>query len=158
MSKTQRRRRRERKTDYKARFAMLKSEKPRFVVRKTNKYIIAQLVESDIAQDKIVVRVSSKDLLSKGWPKEKEGSLKSVAAAYLTGMLLAKSAKLKDKEAILDVGLYRTVAGSRIFAALKGAVDGGLNIPHKPEVLPSMERLESNEKTKDLIKKIKEKI
>ena len=30
----------------------------------------------------------------------------------------------------LDVGLARTTTGSRVFAALKGATDGGLNIPH----------------------------
>ena len=31
----------------------------------------------------------------------------------------------------LDVGLARTTTGARIFGALKGAVDGGLNIPHQ---------------------------
>jgi large subunit ribosomal protein L18 len=156
MPKTQRRRRRERKTDYHARFAMLKSGKRRLVVRKTNKYILAQVVESEVAQDKVIARASSKDLLAKGWPKEKEGSLKSIAAAYLTGMLLAKKLKTSKggDKIIFDMGLYRTVHGSRIFAALKGAIDGGMQIPHNPEALPTMERIESNEKTKGLIKKI----
>merc|ERR1711933_623134 len=31
---------------------------------------------------------------------------------------------------ILDVGLRRTCAGARMWGALKGAVDGGLHIPH----------------------------
>lgn len=31
----------------------------------------------------------------------------------------------------LDVGLSRTTTGAKLFAALKGAVDGGLNIPHR---------------------------
>ena len=31
----------------------------------------------------------------------------------------------------LDVGLARTTTGARIFGAMKGAVDGGLDIPHK---------------------------
>lgn len=31
----------------------------------------------------------------------------------------------------LDTGLMRTTTGSRIFGAMKGAVDGGLNIPHR---------------------------
>ena len=31
----------------------------------------------------------------------------------------------------LDVGLYRTTTGARIFGAMKGAVDGGLDIPHR---------------------------
>ena len=40
--KTVKRRRHQRKTDYKKRIALLKSEKPRIVVRKTNKYILSQ--------------------------------------------------------------------------------------------------------------------
>ena len=31
----------------------------------------------------------------------------------------------------LDVGLARTTTGARLFGALKGAVDAGLDIPHK---------------------------
>ena len=30
----------------------------------------------------------------------------------------------------LDVGLTRTTTGNRVFAAMKGAADGGLDIPH----------------------------
>ena len=33
--------------------------------------------------------------------------------------------------AFLDVGLARTTTGARVFGALKGAVDGGLDIPHR---------------------------
>jgi len=38
---------------------------------------------------------------------------------------------------LLDVGLTRTTTGSRIFAALKGAVDGGLYVPHNPKRFPA---------------------
>lgn len=31
----------------------------------------------------------------------------------------------------LDIGLARTTTGARIFGAMKGAVDGGLDIPHR---------------------------
>ena len=31
----------------------------------------------------------------------------------------------------LDVGLARTTTGARVFGAMKGAVDGGLDIPHE---------------------------
>ena len=31
----------------------------------------------------------------------------------------------------LDVGLARTSTGARLFGALKGALDGGLDIPHR---------------------------
>jgi len=148
--KTQKRRRREAKTDYKARLNLLKSGKPRLVVRKTNRYITAQIVESDIAQDKVITRVSSKDLLNNGWPKEKSGSLKSLQAAYLTGLFIAKKSKVKD--AILDSGLQRNVPGSRIYALLKGALEGGMTVPHNEKALPSDEKLNSNEKLKDLLK------
>lgn len=153
--KTPRRRRREAKTDYKSRFNMLKSEKPRLVIRKTNYYIIAQIVESEMAQDKTTTRASSKELLQKGWPKEKRGSLKSLQAAYLTGYLLAK--KSQAKEVILDIGLQRNVSGSRVYATLKGAIEGGLKIQHSSKILPTESRLKDNEKLKDLLK-IKDKL
>ena len=35
---------------------------------------------------------------------------------------------------VLDVGLVRTTTGNRVFGALKGAVDGGLNVPHSEKV------------------------
>jgi len=31
----------------------------------------------------------------------------------------------------LDAGLVRTSTGARVFGAMKGAVDGGLDIPHR---------------------------
>lgn len=31
----------------------------------------------------------------------------------------------------LDAGLTRTTTGNKVFGALKGAVDGGLSIPHR---------------------------
>merc|ERR1711879_1008683 len=38
--------------------------------------------------------------------------------------------------ACLDVGLARTSTGAKVFAALKGAVDGGLDIPHSEKRFP----------------------
>ena len=35
----------------------------------------------------------------------------------------------------LDVGLARTSTGARLFGALKGALDGGLDIPHRYQPL-----------------------
>ena len=156
--KTLRRRRRENKTDYSSRLSLLKSEKPRVAIRKSNNYITAQIIESDVAQDKVIVSANSKELLTLGWPKEKSGSLKSLPAAYLTGLLLAKKSKGKIKEAILDMGLYRNIPGSRIYAALKGIIDGGIKIPHSKESIPSEERLNSNKSLKGVIDKIREKM
>jgi len=48
---------------------------------------------------------------------------------------------MKLGEVILDIGMQRSTKGSRIYAALKGAVDGGLNVPYSEEILPSDERI-----------------
>lgn len=86
-----------------------------------------------------------------------KGGLTNYAAAYCTGLLLARR-HLKNFEldqeyvgnetatgedynveegegkrpfrALLDVGLVRTTTGNRVFGALKGALDGGLDVPH----------------------------
>jgi len=36
----------------------------------------------------------------------------------------------------LDIGLVATTVGNRVFGALKGAVDGGLDIPHNTKRFP----------------------
>ena len=153
IGKTVRRRRKEGKTDYKLRFGLLKSEKPRIVFRKSNKYIIGQTISSDIAQDKILVGVTSKDLLRNGWPEEKKGSLKSLPACYLTGFMLGRKSKVK--EAIFDIGLNRNVKKSRIYAFLKGVIDAGIKVSYKEEVMPEMKSIEREDMRK-IIEKIKE--
>ncbi len=139
--KTIKKRRRERKTDYKARLRLIQSRLPRIVVRKTNKYVIVQYVESKEAQDKIKIGVTSKQLLKYGWDKEKIGSLKSLPACYLIGLLLGKKIKNKEQEVILDTGLIRNVKKSRIYAVLKGLVDAEIKINHKKEIFPEEERI-----------------
>ena len=47
----------------------------------------------------------------------------------------------KIKDAILDLGLQTPLKGSRLYAALKGAIDGGLTIPASEEVFPAEERI-----------------
>ena len=108
--RTSRRRRKEGKTDYKARIGLLKSGKARVIVRKTNRYIIGQIVVSEDAKDRIVVGVNSRELIEKGWPKEMSGSLKSMPAAYLAGFFLGKKSA-EIKEGILDIGLQRNIKG-----------------------------------------------
>ncbi len=157
--KTLRRRRKEAKTDYKARFNLLKSGKARLVVRRTNTALIAQIVTSETAQDKVILTVNSKDLLTKGWPADKKGSLKSLPAAYLTGFLIGKKAKSLVKDIILDSGMHRNIHGSRIYSLVKGAKDAGLNIYVDENVLPKIERIMSNKNiSKSIIEKIKEKL
>jgi len=40
----------------------------------------------------------------------------------------------------LDIGLARTTTGARIFGALKGACDGGINVPHSDKRFPGYTR------------------
>jgi large subunit ribosomal protein L18 len=132
------RRRREGKTDYKLRRALVKSGKPRAVVRLTNQYVTVQITDATITGDIVRAAASSKELSSLGW----KGGLGNLPAAYLTGALAARRAIAKGvKEAILDIGLKGATKGSKLFAALKGLADSGLIVPHSPERLPPMERI-----------------
>lgn len=153
--KTIRRRRLEKKTDYKNRFNILKSDMPRVVFRKTNRYIIGQLIKSEESRDKIIVSVNSKELLGFGWTWQ--GSLKSIPAAYLSGRLIAK--KIKDKgveNAILDLGLLRDVKKSRIYSFVKGLQDGGVALKVRKEYYPSDDRINGMHMKKDVKKKVEE--
>ena len=119
-------RRRKLKTDYRKRIAMLKSGKPRLVVRRYNNTIVIQLVEFSPTGDKTVFTVSSKKLRDYGW----EFHTGNVPAAYLTGILAGKIAKEKGYEtAILDAGLQRITKSNAIMAAAKGFRDSGIELP-----------------------------
>jgi len=167
--RTLKRRRREGRTDYKLRLGLLKSGLPRIVIRRTNKYFIVQAVESNEAQDKIVMTVSSKELLKNGWNEKRIGSLKSIPAGYLTGFLFAKQIKkqvagrrsqVADKY-IVDLGMARTINGARVFAVVKGLVDGGLDISVDEKAFPSEERLMGEhlkDDVKNVIIKVREKM
>lgn len=39
-------------------------------------------------------------------------------------------------KALLDVGISQTTTGARVFGVLKGASDGGINVPHKTKRFP----------------------
>lgn len=132
------RRRLEGKTDYYQRMSLLVSGTPRLVVRRTNRQIIAQLVVPADEGDQTLVAVYSTELTGYGY----EGSTSNTPAAYLTGMLLGiRALNAGYDSGILDIGLARAKPGARVFAALKGAVDGGFDIPHGESVLPDEERL-----------------
>ncbi|XP_057544561.1 60S ribosomal protein L5-like [Amaranthus tricolor] len=153
-------RRRDGKTDYRARNRLINQDKNkyntpkyRFVVRFTNKDVIAQIISASIAGDLVLCSAYAHELPRYGL----EVGLTNYAAAYCTGLLLARRVLQKlemDQEyegnveasgedysvepgetrrpfrALLDVGLIRTTTGNRVFGALKGALDGGLDIPH----------------------------
>jgi len=170
------RRRRSNQTDYKARVAMVNQDKNkyqtpkyRFVVRLTNKDVICQIFSSDIEHDICIASAYSHELKRYGLTV----GLTNYAAAYATGLLLARRIDAKFKlgykgslavdgkeyhvkedpsagmapfKALLDVGLARTTTGARVFGALKGAVDGGLNIPHNVRRFPGSIKPEEGKK------------
>jgi large subunit ribosomal protein L18 len=133
------RRRREGKTNYHLRRKLILSEKTRFVVRRTLKHVIVQFINAKPSGDVVSASAHSKELSSKyGWM----GSCKNTPAAYLTGMLAGFRALRRGiNEAILDAGLYTCSKGSRVFAALKGAVDAGVTIPVNEGKLPDEKRI-----------------
>jgi len=134
--------------------------KYRMIVRFTNKDVICQVAYARIEGDMIIAAAYSHELPRYG---VKVG-LSNYAAAYCTGLLLARRLLTKlnlheiyagneevngdeyNVESVdgspgafrcfLDVGLARTTTGARVFGALKGAVDGGLDIPHSMKRFP----------------------
>ncbi|KAK3697543.1 hypothetical protein QZH41_019782 [Actinostola sp. cb2023] len=150
--------------------------KYRMVVRFTNKDIICQIAYARIEGDIILAAAYSHELTRYGI----NVGLSNYAAAYCTGLLLARrlltklnlheiyagSEEVNGEEynvesvdgspgafrCFLDVGLARTTTGARIFGALKGAVDGGLDIPHSMKRFPGYDS-ESKEFNADVHRK-----
>jgi len=125
--------------------------------------VICQVVYAKIVGDVTICSAYSHELPKYGL----EVGLTNYAACYCTGLLCARRLLKKleldedytgceepDGEmflveqegekrpftCVLDVGLVRTTTGNRVFGALKGAVDGGLNIPHSEKRFPGYDR------------------
>ena len=151
------RRRREQKTDYRNRLALIKSNKTRLVVRKRLDNISVQFVNYNKDGDATIASAFSSELKKYGW----KYSTGNVPAAYLTGFLAGLKAKHIVHDAILDLGLHVSTKGSRIYAALKGVVDAGLDVPHSVDIFPSEDRIKGthiNKEMKNEFEDIKNKI
>lgn len=174
------RRRREGKTDFKARRGLITQDKnkyncPKFrlVVRFSSKFVKAQIIKATIKGDETICEANSKELAKHGL----EVGLKNYPACYATGLLCARrllttmgldeiypgneevsgevvSTEMNGKtyfveeindekrpfRALLDVGIKATTTGSRVFAVMKGATDGGLDVPHNERRFPGYDR------------------
>jgi large subunit ribosomal protein L5e len=138
------------------------SKKYRLCVRRTNSRIIVQVIFATIQGDRVLAEANSKELKRFGF----EAGFTNYASSYATGLLVARRLLTKlgladiykgveaadgeffdvyekgvneDKrpfKAFLDVGLIRTTTGNRVFGALKGAVDGGIHVPHNTKRFP----------------------
>jgi len=130
------RRRREGKTNYYARREMLKSGMIRAVVRRSTKHMRVQFIRAEPNGDITLADASSYKLEEFGW--KLNGA--NIPAAYLTGYLAGKKALAAGvEEAILDLGLQSNSVGSRIYAALKGIVDAGVEVPTSESIFPEEE-------------------
>jgi large subunit ribosomal protein L18 len=149
------RRRREGKTDYRARLKLIRSGKPRLVVRRSNKHTVVQLVGYDEKGDRILASSTTGQLKESGWT----GSTCNTPAAYLAGLLAGRRAfRASVTEAVLDLGLIRPSKGSKVFAALKGVLDAGVQVPHSDEVLPTDDRIRGDHLKKPEMAKLFEEV
>jgi large subunit ribosomal protein L18 len=133
------RRRREGRTKYRKRLALVKSGQVRMVVRRSNRYVTVQFVRFDPAGDRTILTVDGPKMAKLfSWPAKR-----NAWSAYLAGLYAGKEAgKAGVKEFILDTGMYTASKGSILFAALKGAVDAGLSTNFQEDKVP-MEKLKN---------------
>ncbi|MEW6063182.1 MAG: 50S ribosomal protein L18 [Nanoarchaeota archaeon] len=119
-------------TDYGRRLKLLKSKDYRLVIRKSLSNLVAQIIKFDVNGDEVIVSAHTKELARDfGW-KANRGNIPS---AYLTGFLLGLKAKEKKiNKVIADFGLQDK--GLRLYAALRGVIDAGLDAPHSKDILP----------------------
>jgi large subunit ribosomal protein L18 len=132
------RRRREGKTDYRTRLALLKSGETRVVVRNSNRNVVVQFVNYTEQGDVVVAAAEARELPEMGY----KTAGNNTPSAYLTGRLAAVRAKEAGVEAgVLDIGRANPQKGGVLFGALKGVVDGGVQVPAGEGVFPSEDRL-----------------
>lgn len=153
------RRRREGKTDYRKRLSILKSGKTRIVVRSSLKQMRVQFFDYTDSGDKVLASAIGSDLLKLYQWKY---SASNTPAAYLTGFLAGKRANEAGiKEGVLDIGRQIPVKGSRVFAALKGIHDAGINCNVAETKFPNEDRILGNHIDKKIstdVNRIKETI
>jgi len=140
--------------------------KYRLIVRFSNTDVVCQVAYARLEGDHMVSAAYAHELPRYGI----KVGLTNYAAAYCTGLLLGRRVLSKfnlDKlytgaaevdgdyfcsedndegpgcfRCCLDVGLARTSTGAKVFAALKGACDAGLDIPHSVKRFPGYDKEE----------------
>jgi len=143
--------------------------KYRLVARKTNKRIIAQVFYATMTGDICLGEAHSGELKRYGIPVGHTNYPAAYCTGLLLARRLLTKLKLADKyegqtevdgdyyniedeedeeeeedrnpmKVYLDVGLTRTTTGNNVFGVLKGAVDGGLAIPHSDSRFPGYDK------------------
>ncbi|KAJ6180926.1 hypothetical protein N7519_011387 [Penicillium mononematosum] len=165
---TKYRRRREGKTDYYARKRLItqaknkyNAPKYRMVVRFTNRDIVTQIVYSEVTGDKGLTNwaaayatgllLARRVLKKLNLDEQFKGVEEADGEHTLTEAIETEDGERRPFKAFLDVGLVRTSTGNRVFAAMKGASDGGIFIPHSERRFPGYD-IESEELDAETLK------
>ncbi|PGH14575.1 60S ribosomal protein L5 [Helicocarpus griseus UAMH5409] len=145
--------------------------KYRLVVRFTNRDIITQIVTAEITGDKVFscayahelkrygithgltnwaaayatgLLLARRTLKKLGLDEDFVGVEEPEGEYTLTEAAETDEGSRRPFKAVLDVGLQRTSTGARVFAAMKGASDGGIFVPHSESRFPGYD-IESKE-------------
>ena len=155
------------------------SPKYRLVVRFTNRDIITQIVTAELTGDKVFscayahelkryginngltnwsaayatgLLLARRTLKKLGLDEDFVGVEEPEGEYTLTEAAETEDGTRRPFKAFLDVGLHRTSTGARVFAAMKGASDGGMFIPHSENRLPGFD-IESKELDAETLRK-----
>jgi large subunit ribosomal protein L18 len=124
------------RTNYRKRAALLLSRRRFVTITISDENVQAQIAYPMAKGDITITSSHSRELTRFGW----NGSLNSLPACYLTGLLLGKKSLDKNvDEAVLYTG--KNPFTSRVAACLKGIIDSGLRIPASDSSFPPEERL-----------------
>lgn len=124
------------KTNYRKRAAVIIGRHSFVTVKVTDQNVAAQMLKPTPTGDLVIASVHSHELAKQGW----KGSLNSLPACYLTGLLLGKKALEKGtSKAILYIGKDHFT--TRVAACVKGIADSGVNMPLSEESFPDSDRL-----------------
>jgi large subunit ribosomal protein L18 len=127
---------RQRKTNYRKRSGILIGRRPFIITKISGQNISAQALKPTLTGDIVIASAHSRELIHHGW----KGSMNSMPACYLTGLLLGKKSIQKGAtNAVLYTG--NNPFTTKVAACLKGIVDSGINIPVSKESLPGDDRV-----------------
>jgi large subunit ribosomal protein L18 len=127
---------RQRKTNYRKRSGILIGRRPFIITKISGQNISAQALKPTLTGDIVIASAHSRELIRHGW----KGSMNSMPACYLTGLLLGKKSIQKGAtNAVLYTG--NNPFTTKVAACLKGIVDSGINIPVSNESLPGDDRV-----------------
>jgi large subunit ribosomal protein L18 len=127
---------RQRKTNYRKRSGILIGRRPFIITKISGQNISAQALRPTLTGDIVIASAHSRELIRHGW----KGSMNSMPACYLTGLLLGKKSIQKGAtNAVLYTG--NNPFTTKVAACLKGIVDSGINIPVSKESLPGDDRV-----------------